>query len=84
MRGNLPTHVLNTGKICVNNGHEERFVLPDKIPEGFIRGRLPFSESHRKALKLAHKTMDPDTKRKCSEKLSRAFKGKSNWAKGTK
>ena len=36
------------GTIWVNNGVKEKYVKPDQIPEGYILGRKPTSNSHQK------------------------------------
>lgn len=43
------------GKIWVNNGQINRCVLPNEIPIGFVKGRLPRKSAMKKATPKAKK-----------------------------
>ena len=61
-----------------NNGTEQKIFEEGLELEGFVKGRLKFSEEYKENLKKAHN--NPETKRRMSE----SHKGKTPWNKGKK
>lgn len=63
----------NRGKVIVNNGEVNKFISPDEdLPEGFVYGRKPFSQSHCDAISRGHKgkSVSEETRKKISANTS--------------